>query len=74
MTSVLALEVCLNVIKAFGPVHINPGQLLNLGKVSDPGFNFALVYGLTIVTVHMSFPLPWGNFERQITRKSQGFP
>ena len=37
-------------------------------QVSDPGANFALVYGLTPVTVHMSFLLPRGNFERRVTR------
>ena len=35
-----------------------PGQLLYPGQVSDPGVNFALVYGLTPVNVHMSFSLP----------------
>ena len=39
-----------------GPVHMTPGQLLNPGQVSDPGVNFASVYGLTLVTVHMNLP------------------
>ena len=36
---------------------MNPGQLPNQGQVKDPEVNFALVYGLTSVTVHMSFSL-----------------
>ena len=47
---------------ASGPVHMIPGQL------TDPGVNFALVHGPTPVTVHMSFSLPRGNFERRVTR------
>ena len=35
-----------------------PGQLIVLGQLTDPGVNFALVHGLTPVTVHMSFSLP----------------
>ena len=50
-----------------GPVHMIPGQLIAPGQLTDPGVNFASVYGLTPVTVHMSFLLPWGNFERRIT-------
>ena len=42
------------------PIHMISGQL------TDPGENFALVHGLTPVTVHMSFSLPWGNLERQV--------
>ena len=45
-----------------------PGQLIALGQLTDPGVNFALVHGLTPVTVHMSFSLPRGNFERRVTR------
>ena len=45
-----------------GPVHMIPGQL------TDPGVNLASVHGLTPVTVHMSFSLPRGNFERRVTR------
>ena len=45
-----------------------PGQLIAPGQLTDPGVNFASVHGLTPVTVHMSFSLPWGNFERQVTR------
>ena len=39
-----------------------PGQLI------APGSTFASVHGLTFVTVHMSFSLPRGNFERRVTR------
>ena len=45
-----------------------PGQLIASGQLTDPGVNFASVQGLTPVTVHMSFSLPRGNFERQVTR------
>ena len=45
-----------------------PGQLIAPGQLTDPGVNFASVHGLTPVTVHMSFSLPEGNFERRITR------
>ena len=38
------------------------------GTTHCPGVNFASVHGLTSVTVHMSFSLPHGDFERQITR------
>ena len=41
-----------------------PGQLIAPGQLTDPGVNFASVHGLTPVTVHMSFSLPRGNFER----------
>ena len=51
-----------------GPVHMIPGQLIALGQLTDPEVNFALVHGLTPVTVHMSFSLTWGNFERRVTR------
>ena len=50
-----------------GPVHIIPGQLITPGQLTDPGVNFASVHGLTPVTVHMSFSLPRGNFERRVT-------
>ena len=45
-----------------------PGQLIALGQHTDPGVNFASVDGLKPVTVHMSFSLAWGNFERRVTR------
>ena len=45
-----------------------PGQLIAPGQLTDPWVNFASVYGLTPVTVHMSFWLARGNFERRITR------
>ena len=57
----------LNQINYFAPVHMIPGHLIALGQLTDPGLNFASVHGLTPVTVHMSFPLPRGNFERRIT-------
>ena len=44
-----------------------PGQLIALGQLTDPGVNFASVH-VTPVTVHMSFSLPRGSFERQVTR------
>ena len=45
-----------------------PGQLIAPGQLTDPGVNFASVHGLTPITVHMSFSLPRGNFERRVTR------
>ena len=51
-----------------GPVHMIPGQLIAPGQLTDPGINFASVHGLTPVTVHISFSLPRGNFERRVTR------
>ena len=51
-----------------GPVHMIPGQLIAPGQLTDPRVNFASVHGLTPVTVHMSFSLPRGNFERRVTR------
>ena len=50
-----------------GPVHMNPGQLIAPGQLTDPGVNFASVHGLTPMTVHMSFLLARGNFERRVT-------
>ena len=47
---------------------MNPGQLIAPGQLTDPGVNFASVHGLKPVTVHMSFSLPRGNFERLVTR------
>ena len=44
-----------------GPVHMILGQLIASGQLTDPGVNFASVHGLTSVTVHMNFSLPWGN-------------
>ena len=44
-----------------------PGQLIAPGQLTDPGVNFASVHGLTPVTVHMKFSLPWGNFKRRVT-------
>ena len=45
-----------------------PGQLIAPWQLTDPAVNFASVQGLTPVTVHMSFSLPQGNFERWVTR------
>ena len=45
-----------------------PEQLIALGQLTSPGVNFASVHGLKPVTVHMSFSLPLGNFERRVTR------
>ena len=45
-----------------------PGQLIAPGQLTDPRVNFASVHGPTPVTVHMSFSLPRGNFERRVTR------
>ena len=43
-----------------------PGRLIVPEQLIDPGVNFASVHGLTPVTVHMSFSLPRGNFERWV--------
>ena len=51
-----------------GPVHMIPGQLIAPVQLTNPGVNFASVHGLTPVTVHMSFSLLRGNFERRVTR------
>ena len=45
-----------------------PRQLIAPGQLTDPGVNFTSVHGLTPVTVHTSFSLPRGNFERRVTR------
>ena len=57
-----------DMLKALGPVHMIPGQLIASGQLTDPRVNFASVHGLTPVTVHTSFSLPRGNFERRVTR------
>ena len=44
-----------------------PGKLIALGKLTDLGVNFASVHDLMPLTVHMSFSLPRGNFERRVT-------
>ena len=56
------------IFEYLGPVHMIPGQLIAPGQLTDPRVNFASVHGLTPVTVHMSFSLPRGNFERRVTR------
>ena len=43
------------------------GQLIAPGQLIDLGVNFASVHGLVPVTVHISFSLPRGDFERQVT-------
>ena len=50
-----------------GPVHMIPGQLIAPGQLTDLGVNFASVHGLGPVTVHISFSLPRGDFERWVT-------
>ena len=44
-----------------------PEQLIALGQLTDLGVNFASVHGLAPVTVHISFLLPRGDFERRVT-------
>ena len=51
-----------------GPVHMILGQVITPGQLTDPGVNFASVHGLMPITVHVSFSLPRGNFERRVTR------
>ena len=59
--------VCSRFFFNLGRVRMNTGQLLpDQGQVDDPGINFVSVYGLTSVTVNMSFSLPWGNFEMHL--------
>ena len=43
-----------------------PGQLIAPGQPTDLGVNFASVHGLAPVTVHISFSLPRGDFERWV--------
>ena len=51
------------------------GQLIAPGQLTDLGVNFASVHSLMPVTVHISFSLPWGDFERRVTRcKTPGNP
>ena len=45
----------------------DPGTTHCPGQVTDPRVNFASVHGLMPVTVHMSFLLPRGDFERRVT-------
>ena len=45
-----------------------PGQLIAARQLTDSGVNFASVHCLTPATIHMSFSLPRGNFERRVTR------
>ena len=33
-------------------------QVVTIGHVNDAGVNFATVYDLTLVSIHMSFSLP----------------
>ena len=48
-----------------------PGQLIAPGQLTDLGVNFASVHGLALVTVHISFLLPRGDFERRVTRLAE---
>ena len=54
-------------VNCFYDVNISVYNSLLWGNSLTPGVNFALVHDLTPVTVHTSFLLPWGNFERQVT-------
>ena len=58
---------CRHILK-FRAFSHDPGTTHCPGQLTDPGVNFAFVHGLTPVTVHMSFSLPRGNFERQVAR------
>ena len=42
------------------------GQLLATEQLTDLEVNFASVHGLAPVTVHISFLLPRGDFERRV--------
>ena len=42
-------------------------QLIAPGQLTDPRVNFALVYNLMPVTVHVRFSLPQGNLDRWVT-------
>ena len=44
-----------------------PGQFIAPGQLTDLRVNFASVHGLAPVTVHISFSLPRGDFERWVT-------
>ena len=44
-----------------------PGQLIAPGQLTDLWVNFASVHALVPVTVHISFSLPRGDFERRFT-------
>ena len=51
-----------------------PGQLIAPGQLTDLGVNFASVHGLAPVTVHISFSLPRGDFDRmgyRVTRLAE---
>ena len=50
-----------------GPVNMFLGQLIASGQLTDPGVDFASVYGLTSVIVHMNLSFPRGNFEGRVT-------
>ena len=47
---------------------MTPGQLIAPEQLTDPRVNFVSVHGLTPVTVHKSFSLSLGNFERRVAR------
>ena len=48
-----------------------PGQFIAPGQLTDLRVNFASVDGLAPVTVHISFSLPRGDFERRVTRLAE---
>ena len=77
----MGLERALDLLKSQkahfnrGPSHVqirtcshDPGTTHCPGGTHWPRDNFVSVHGLTPVTVHMSFSLPRGNFERRVTR------
>ena len=45
---------------------MSQGQLIAPEQLTYPGVNYASVHGLTPITVHMSFSLPRGSFERLV--------
>ena len=44
-----------------------PGKFIAPWQLNDPGVNLASAHGLMPATVHMSFSLLRGNFERRFT-------
>ena len=44
-----------------------PRQIIAPGQLTDLGVNFASMHGLAPVTVHISFSLSRGDFERRVT-------
>ena len=58
---------CLIGYKSLRAYSHDPGTTHCPGQLSDPRVNFASVNGLMTVTVHMSFSLLRGNYERWVT-------